>query len=417
MTETFHYLGGNLFAEDVALEKIATEVGTPCYVYSRKRLQENYAAFAAAVAVPNVKTGIYYAIKSNANVAVAATLVECGAGVDVTSGGELERALAAGTEPRNIIYSGVGKMRDEIATALKVGVRQLNVESIPELHAIAAVAAEMNVVAPVALRVNPDVVARTYKKTSTGELSTKFGIPFSQLDEAMHLTGTSPALRFSGFQVHIGSHVYDYEPFRDAFQQVAKLVREWRARGVVVDHLDLGGGVSIPYDDHGLPPLSDYGAIVRETLGDIGCELSFEPGRRLVGDAGVLLSRVIYDKPSVGKHFLIIDAGMNDLVRPAMYGARHGIKPLKENTGDAGLVDVVGPICETADLFGEDYRLLGIEAGSLMAIMQAGAYSSAMASTYNGRALVPEVMVSGSSTRIVRRRITVQEQIGWEAKS
>jgi len=414
MTSAFTYRNGLLHAENVSLEAIATEVGTPFYVYSTAQLKANYKAFADAFAGQNVL--ICYAVKANVNLAVIQTLASCGAGADVTSVGELERALAAGIRPEKIIYSGVGKRRDEIEKALLTGVHQFNVESLPELKLIDQVAAELKRKAPVAIRINPNVAARTYKQTSTGELTTKFGIGLAQLDEAMKLATGSPNLNFTGFQVHIGSHVYDYEPFRDAFLKLAELVRTWRAKGFKIMHLDLGGGVGIPYDGQSLPPFSDYASIVLETVGNLGCAISFEPGRRLVGDAGVLVSKVIYDKQSIAKRFLILDAGMNDLVRPAMYGARHSIIPVREGRDvETPLADVVGPVCETSDLFGEDYRLPGVTAGDLVALLQAGAYSSAMSSMYNGRPYIPEVLVSDSKYALVRRRILVAEQMEWES--
>jgi diaminopimelate decarboxylase len=265
-----------------------------------------------------------------------------------------------------------------------------------------------------ALRVNPDVAANTHHKIATGELGTKFGIDASQLGEAMELTKTLPALDFKGFLVHIGSHLSDYDDFCQAYGKLADMVRHWRAQGYAITRLDLGGGVGIPYDGQTQAPFAHYAQIVHETFGDMGCELAFEPGRRLVGDAGILVSTVVYDKRGASKRFLILDAGMNDLIRPAMYEARHSILPLKENTGQAEAAAVVGPVCETSDLFGEDYLLPGVGAGDLVGIMQAGAYGAAMASTYNGRALIPELLVDGDQFRLIRRRITVAEQIAWE---
>ncbi len=414
MTNVFAYQNGSLAVEQVSLERIAAEVGTPCYVYSTERLRQNYADFIGGF--QGMNAAVYYAIKANPNLAVTRALVDCGAGVDITSVGEMERALRAGVSPTKILYSGVGKRRDEIEAALNAGIRQINVESLPELHLIEQVTAELGKRAPVTLRINPNVAARTYKQNSTGELGTKFGIDLAQLDGVMEIVAKLSHIDFKGFQVHIGSHVFDFEPFREAFQKLADLTRFWRTKGFAIDRLDLGGGITIPYDSQTLAPFSDYVAIVRETVGDLGCELAFEPGRRLVGDAGILLSRVTFDKQGLSKRFLILDAGMNDLIRPAMYGARHTILPVKENhAADAPLADVVGPVCETSDLFGEDYRLPGVGQGDLVAILQAGAYGSAMSSNYNGRALIPEVMVSGGQFAIVRRRITVAEQLGWEA--
>ncbi|MDP9128691.1 MAG: diaminopimelate decarboxylase [Pseudomonadota bacterium] len=418
MTSAFVYRAGSLCAEEVPLEAIAADVGTPCYVYSHAQLKANYKAFATAFegAFAGQSPMICYAVKANTNQAVIRTLADCGAGADVTSVGEMERALAAGISPGKIIYSGVGKRRDEIMAALLAGVHQLNVESIVELHLISQVAVGLKKTAPLAIRINPDVTARTYKQTSTGELTTKFGIGLAQLEDAMKLATSLPFLEFRGFQVHIGSHVHDYEPFREAFVKLAEIVKYWRGKGVRVQHLDLGGGVGIPYDGQTLAPFAEYAAIVRQTLGDSGCEISFEPGRRLVGDAGVLVSRVTYDKQGIGKRFLILDAGMNDLIRPAMYGARHSILPLRENADrmEVSLADVVGPVCETSDLFGEDYSLPGVSAGDCLAILQAGAYGSAMSSTYNGRPLLPEIMVAGHDYAVVRRRISVDEQMSWE---
>ncbi len=408
----FTYRGGTLCADNVALSAIAEQVGTPCYVYSAKRLRENYQNFCAPLA--SLSPLICYAVKACPNIAVIRTLAECGAGADVTSAGELERALAAGIKPEKIIFSGVGKTRDEIAAALKANIHQINVESISELRVISEVAHSLNITAPIALRVNPDVVANTHHKIATGEMGTKFGIDSTQLPEAMSLTRSLPALDLKGFHVHIGSHLFDYENFRDAYTKLADMVRYWREQGFDLTRLDLGGGVGITYDGQTQAPFADYASVVLGTVGNLGCAIAFEPGRFLVGDAGVLIARVVHDKQGEQKRFLIIDAGMNDLVRPAMYDARHSIMPVKENTTEAKAADVVGPVCETSDMFGEDYLLSGVGSGDLVAIMQAGAYAAAMASTYNGRALVPEVLVDGGSFRIIRRRISVKEQMEWE---
>jgi diaminopimelate decarboxylase len=415
MIKMYNYTSGLLAVEGVRLDQIAAEVGTPCYVYSTARLKHNYAEFAAVF--KGLNTTIYYANKANPNQAVTHTLIGCGAGVDITSVGELERALHAGASPDRIIYSGVGKTRDEIETTLIKGIHQINVESVPELKVINEVAGLVNKRAPITLRINPNIAARTYKKTSTAELGTKFGIDLVQLDEVMGIIKTLPHIDFKGFQVHIGSHVYDYEPYREAYTKMAELTRIWRAKGFTVERLDLGGGITIPYDGQKAASFDDYAAIVRETVGSLDCELAFEPGRRLVGDAGLLLARVIYDKQGQSKRFLILDAGMNDLIRPAMYGARHSIIPVREN-GDltAPLADVVGPVCETSDLFGEDYRLPGVGQGDLVAILQAGAYGCSMSSNYNGRPLIPEVLVHGEQFAVVRRRIAVSEQIAWESR-
>ncbi|MDD5587005.1 MAG: diaminopimelate decarboxylase [Alphaproteobacteria bacterium] len=409
----FDYRNDVLCAEAVPLTRIAAEVGTPFYCYSTQQLQQNYRDFAGPFA--GMKTSIYYAIKANANLAVMRALAACGAGADVTSAGELERALQAGVRPEKIVFNGVGKTRDEITAALLARIYQINAESIPELHLISRTAASLEKTAPVGLRINPDVDARTHKKTSTGHKETKFGIELDHLDEALRLASSLPGLELKGLMIHVGSHVHDYEPFREAYQKLADIVRGCRARGMNIDRVDLGGGVGIPYDGQTLAPFEDYAAIVRDVIRPLGCEVMFEPGRRLVGDAGILVGRAIHIKEGTCKKFLIIDAAMNDLVRPAMYGARHGLLPVAKKNGAAvSPVAVVGPICETSDLFGENYLLPPMETDDLVAILQAGAYGSAMASTYNGRALVPEVLVSGAQYAIIRRRLSVAEQIGWE---
>ncbi|MDX2028422.1 MAG: diaminopimelate decarboxylase [Alphaproteobacteria bacterium] len=409
----FSYRGGALSAESVSLEALAAEVGTPFYVYSTAQLQANYKNFADAFA--GEKPLICYAVKANANQAVIQTLAACGAGADITSIGEMERALAAGVHPEKIVFSGVGKDRNEITAALIAGLHQLNVESIPELRLISQVAVELGRTAPVALRVNPDVAAGTWDKTATGHKESKFGIEPAQLDEAVKLATTLPDLAFKGFAMHIGSNVSDHGPFRIAFERLARLVQDWRTCGVTIERLDLGGGLNIPYRGEKVASLADYAKLVRDILGPLNCKLAFEPGRLLVGTAGMLVSRVTHAKKAVTKNFLIIDAGMNDLVRPAMYGARHGIQPVRESSASRLTWDVVGPVCETADLFGEAYELPDLAAGDLVAIAFAGAYGSAMASAYNGRALIPEIMVSGGDYAVVRRRISVAEQMGWEA--
>jgi diaminopimelate decarboxylase len=408
----FTYRHGTLCADNIPLTEIAEKIGTPFYAYSQKRIEQNYQTFFKALA--DLKPLICYAVKTNPNISVIRSLRASGAGADVTSAGELQRALKAGISPQKIIFSGVGKTRGEITTALKAKIFQINAESIPEIHVISSVAKQLGVSAPLALRVNPNVAARTYRKTSTGEMGTKFGIDSVQLEEAMALTKSLTGLDFKGFQIHVGSHVFDYEPFREAFEKLVDMVHSWREKGYVITRLDLGGGVTIPYDGQTQAPFSDYAQIVRETVGTLGCELAFEPGRFLVGDAGILVARVIYDKQGASKRFLILDAGMNDLIRPAMYEARHSIIAVKESNAEASAADVVGPICETSDLFGEDYLLPGVAQDDLVAILQAGAYGAAMSSNYNGRALIPEVLVTEKEFHLIRRRVTVEEQMLWE---
>ncbi len=410
----FPYVKGSMRVEDVDVNDIVEAVGTPFYCYSARRLRDNYHAFAKAM--EGLDATVCYAVKANMNRAVIKTLADCGAGADVTSVGELERALGGGVPANRIVYSGVGKRREEIAAALEAGIDKLNAESLPELYSISQVAAELGITAGICLRVNPDVDAKTHKKTSTGHKESKFGIDMEQLDEAIKLASTLPWLQFRGLMVHVGSHVYDYEPFRLAYSKLADMVRDLRGKGFKIDRLDLGGGVGIAYDGQQIAPFADYAAIVRETVGGLGCALVFEPGRRLVGDAGILVSRVVYCKKTPSKNFLIIDAGMNDLIRPAMYEARHSIRSVRQATGELASYDVVGPVCETGDMFGENFHLPTMQSGDLIAIMQAGAYGSAMASAYNGRPLPPEILVDGASFKVVRRRVTVAEQITWETQ-
>ncbi len=415
-SSSFVYQNGVFCAEATPLSKLAEEVGTPFYCYSTEQLRQNYRAFAEPFA--KMKATIHYANKANANLAVSRALAHCGAGADVTSAGELERALMADVSPDKIVFSGVGKTHNDVMAALLADICQINAESLPEIAMISRVAAAQGKTASLGLRINPDVNAGTYQQTSTGHKETKFGIDKSQLDEAVRLATTLPGLNLKGFTVHVGSHVYDYEPFRLAFQMLADAVRHYRSKGVPIDRVDLGGGVTIPYDGKTLPPFAGYAAIVHEVIAPLNCEISFEPGRRLVGDAGILISRVTFVKETPYKKFLILDAGMNDLVRPAMYGARHTILPVlepKSAVKTAETVAVVGPICETSDMFGEDYSLGGVREGDLVAILQAGAYGAAMSGNYNGRALIPEVLVSKDNYAIVRRRIAVAEQIAWEA--
>lgn len=416
MTKSVYaYRNGVLCAEALPLAEIAEEVDTPFYCVSAKQLQRNYRLFVKPFA--DLNATVHYAVKANANLAVIRILAECGAGADITSVGELERALAGGVLPEKIVFSGVGKTRDDIAAALLGGILQINAESLSELRLIDQVAGALGRQAPVSLRLNLDVDAKTHAKISTGHKGVKFGIGLDQLGEALAFLLASPHCAFKGLTLHVGSMLKDYEPFRLAYQRLADVVGLLRAQGIEVERLDLGGGVGIPYDGQALAPFADYAAIVRSIFGSLGCALSFEPGRKLVGDAAVLVTRIVHVKETEGKTFVIVDAGMNDLVRPAMYGARHEILSVRENRdGGAAPFSVVGPVCETSDSFGDHFMLPDqLKAGDLLAIMQAGAYASAMSSTYNGRPLIPEILVSGARHAVIRRRIPVAEQMGWEA--
>lgn len=413
----FSYRNGLLHAEEVPLDLIAAQAGTPAYVYSTATLERHYRVFDAALdGMPHL---ICFAVKANANLSVLATLARLGAGADVVSGGELKRALQAGIPPARIVFSGVGKTADEMARALAAGIHQFNVESEPELVSLAAIAAAQGRRAPVALRINPDIDARTHAKISTGRAETKFGIPWERAREAYRLAASLPAIEVVGIDVHIGSQLTDLEPFREAFSRVAALVAELRADGHGITRLDLGGGLGIPYlAEQPAPPAPDaYGAVVREVAAPLGCEIITEPGRLIAGNAGVLLARVLYLKEGAGgRRYLVIDAGMNDLLRPAIYDARHRIEPVRQAAADAPrtTVDVVGPVCESSDVFARDCVLPGLAPGDLVVLRSAGAYGAVMASTYNGRDLVPEILVRGDAFAIVRRRLGIDDMLAFE---
>jgi diaminopimelate decarboxylase len=410
----FLYRGGALHAEDVPLSEIAEAVGTPAYVYSAATLLRHYRLFDAALdPLPHL---VCYAVKAASNVAILRLLGEAGAGMDVVSEGEYRRARAAGVPGERIVFSGVGKTRAEMAHALREGVRQINLESENEMRALSEVAVSLGREVPVTLRVNPDVDARTHEKIATGKAENKFGVPIA---EAMRVYGEMralPGLRVIGADVHIGSQLTDLEPFREAYAKVAGLVRALRAEGHAIERLDLGGGLGIPYARSNLaPPVpEEYGRVVKETVGDLGCEIEIEPGRLIAGNAGVLLSRVVYLKRGQGRGFLILDAAMNDLVRPAMYGAHHDIVPLAEPApGAAGEAwDVVGPVCETGDTFARAREMPPLAEGEVVAFRSAGAYGAVMASEYNSRPLVPEVLVQGDRWAVIRPRPSFDEMIG-----
>lgn len=410
----FSYIGGRLHAEEVPVEEIAAAVGTPFYVYSTATLERHYRVFEEALA--GLDFLIAYSLKANANQAVIATLARLGAGADVVSGGELARALVAGIPAERIIFSGVGKTAEEMRAGLGVGIRQFNVESEPELMLLAEVAREMGKVAPITVRVNPDVDARTHAKIATGKAENKFGVPIARAREVYAEAGRLSGVEVVGIDVHIGSQLTELAPFEAAFTKVAALAEALRADGHDIRRLDLGGGLGIPYRrSNEAPPLPfDYGALVKRTVGHLGCEIAIEPGRLIAGNAGLLVARVLYVKHGEGRDFLIVDAGMNDLIRPAMYDAWHDIVPVAEPAPDAPVapVDVVGPVCETADTFARGRPLPCLGAGALVAFRSAGAYGAAMASEYNARPLVPEVLVRGGEFALVRPRPTYAEMIG-----
>jgi len=411
----FAYRGGILHAEDVPLPAIAEAVDTPCYVYSSAILRDRYRAYDKALGPLGVR--ICYALKASSNQAILRLFAEEGAGMDVVSDGEMRRALAAGVAPDRIVFSGVGKTREELVAALTENLAQINVESREELALLNDVAGALGRRAPVALRINPDVDARTHVKITTGLRENKFGIDIDHAAEVYRQAAELPNIAPQGLAVHLGSQLLDLAPYRDAYRKLADLVRALRADGLTVDNLDLGGGIGISYRAGETPPdLQAYADIVREILTPLGCHMMVEPGRSLVGDAGILLSRVIYRKHGLSRDFLIVDAAMNDLVRPAMYDAWHEILPIAEPAPDAepSAVDIVGPVCESGDTFAKERAVPPLTDGDLLAFSQAGAYSAVMASTYNSRPLVPEVLVQDSAFAIVRKRPTFEEMIALE---
>ena len=407
----FLYKDGHLHAEDVALRDIAAAVGTPFYCYSTATLTRHYQLFTQALSpMPHL---VCFAIKSLSNVAVLKVLGDLGAGMDVVSGGEYLRARAAGVSGDKIVFSGVGKTREEMALALKGGVRQFNVESEPEMRALSEVALSLGKVAPITIRVNPDVDAKTHEKIATGKKENKFGIPISRASAVYAEAAQLKGLRVVGIDVHIGSQLTDLAPFAEAYQKVADLTVLLRAQGHSIERLDLGGGLGIPYvRGNEAPPLpADYGALIQRTLGHLGCEIEIEPGRLISGNAGVLVSRVIYVKSGEERDFLIVDAAMNDLLRPSMYGAHHDIDPVVQPplAHDRAEYDVVGPVCETGDTFAKARALPQMAEGDLVALRSAGAYGAVMASEYNTRPLIPEVLVQGDQFAVIRARPSFDE--------
>lgn len=409
----FLYRDGALYAEDVPVAEIAATVGTPFYLYSTATLLRHYRLFDEAL--KGTEHLVCYAMKAAGNQAIIKTLAEAGAGMDVVSEGEYRRARAAGVPGDKIVFSGVGKTAQEMRTALLGGIRQFNVESEPEMLLLDQVAQSLGIVAPITVRVNPDVDAQTHAKIATGKSENKFGIPIARAREVYAQAAALPGLQVVGIDVHIGSQLTRLEPFRQAYQKVAELTAALRADGHDIRRLDLGGGLGIPYTrSNEAPPLpTEYGQLIKEVLGDLGCEIEIEPGRLIAGNAGILVSSVIYVKAGEGRDFLILDAAMNDLIRPAMYEAWHDIVPLVEPA--AGVeqrpYDIVGPVCETSDTFARDRMMPPLAAGDLVAFRSAGAYGAVMASEYNARPLVPEVLVKGDQFAVIRRRPTFDELI------
>jgi diaminopimelate decarboxylase len=402
----FQYRQGRLFAEDVDLVALADQVGTPFYCYSSATLERHYRVFASAFPKDAL---VAFSVKALGNLAVLKTLAKLGAGADVVSGGEMRKALAAGIPASRIVFSGVGKTKAEMKLGLEAGIYQFNVESEPELEALSEVAHALGKTAPITIRVNPDVDAKTHAKITTGTSETKFGIPWARARDAYTLAAKLPNIEIKGVDLHIGSQIIDLAPFEAAFTRAVELARALRADGHKITRLDLGGGLGVPYRRDNEPPPDPvaYGAMVQRVTRDLGAQLILEPGRLIAANAGILVSRVIYVKRGLSKSFLIIDAGMNDLIRPAMYEAHHDIVPVTEPSAATPRTryDIVGPICETSDLFASDRDLPSLQAGDLVAILTAGAYGAVMSSAYNARPPAPEVLVKGEQWSVVRPRL------------
>jgi diaminopimelate decarboxylase len=412
----FAYRDGVLHAEDVDLIALADAVGTPFYCYSTATLERHYRVFAEAFA--DVDALVCYAMKANSNQAVIATLARLGAGADVVSGGELLRARAAGISPKKIMFSGVGKTADELALAVEQDILCVNVESEAELELLAAIATNKNRRADVSIRVNPDIDAKTHAKISTGKSENKFGIPISQARAVYARAAKLDGIRIVGVDMHIGSQITDLEPFQDAFALLTHFVETLRGDGHHIEHVDLGGGLGIPYreDDEPPPNPAAYAAMVKRATRGLNCRLIFEPGRLIVGNAGILLTRVLYVKRGEAKTFVIVDAGMNDLVRPTLYEAFHDIWPVRQAPADGARIfaDVVGPVCESGDFLALNRSLALPQPGELLAVMSAGAYGAVQASTYNSRPLIPEVLVRHSEWTVVRPRPSAEELIALD---
>jgi len=409
----FLYKDGILHAEDVSLTDIAHAVGTPFYVYSAATFRRHFRLFDEAL--HGMDHLICYAMKANGNLAILKLMGDLGAGIDVVSGGEYAKARAAGIPGERIVFSGIGKTREEMALALTGGIRQFNVESEPELLVLNEVACSLGKTAPITIRINPDVDAKTHAKIATGKSENKFGIPIAKARLVYAEAAALPGIDVVGIDVHIGSQLTDLEPFEAAFTKVANLTELLRKDGHTIKRLDLGGGLGIPYErSNSAPPLPlEYGDVIRRTVGHLGCEIEIEPGRLIAGNAGLMVSSVIYLKHGEGRDFLILDAAMNDLIRPAMYEAHHDIVPVHEPTPgiEPHPIDIVGPVCETGDTFAKQRNMPPLAAGDLVAFRSAGAYGAVMASEYNARPLIPEVLVDGDQFAVIRPRPSFDEMI------
>ncbi|RHW77417.1 diaminopimelate decarboxylase [Colwellia sp. RSH04] len=398
----FPYINSHMFTEQVAIKEIAKQVGTPFYCYSQNAIEENYLSYQQAFAKQDAL--ICYAVKANGNQAVLTTLAKLGSGADVVSVGEIKRALSAGIPAQKIVYSGVAKSESEIEFALDQGIFQFNVESEPELELISQVASRLNTTAAIAFRINPDVCAQTHEKISTGKAENKFGVPISKARLAYKRAASLPAIKVQGVDVHIGSQLTQLAPFSEAFDRVAELVTQLKADGHDITVVDIGGGLGIDYQGEQVPTKAEYAQVVSDALAHLTCQIVIEPGRSLLGDAGILVSSVVFVKHGEEREFLMLDAGMNDLLRPSLYDAYHDILAVNNSQTEQQKYDIVGPVCETGDTFAKSREVNRSKAGDLIAIMSCGAYGAVMASNYNARLTVPEVLVSKNNFAVIRKR-------------
>jgi diaminopimelate decarboxylase len=403
----FERRDGVLFAEDVALERIASEVGTPTYVYSRATIERHFRVFDDAWSGQDHL--VCYAVKASSNLAILSLLAKMGSGFDIVSVGELERVIHAGGDPGKVVFSGVGKRPDEVRRALEAGILSLNIESAAELEMVAEVAAGMGVRAPVSMRINPDVDAGTHPYISTGLSSDKFGIPWTEAIQAYETASASPSIEVMGLDCHIGSQLADAAPVVAALDRLLELVDELAERGIAIRHLDVGGGLGITYEDETPPTPASYARSLRERLAGRNLTVILEPGRVILGNAGILLTRVQLCKRNGDKRFVVVDAAMNDLLRPTLYGAYHRIVTVAQPSESTEVVDVVGPVCESGDFLARDRELPRVVAGDLLAVRSAGAYGFAMASNYNSRPRPAEVLVDGDVAHVIRARETLED--------
>ncbi len=409
----FNYKKGGLYAENVPLAEIADAVGTPFYCYSSATLERHYAVFSESLAP--LDRLVCYAVKANSNIAVIKILAKLGAGADVVSEGEIRRALAAGVPAKKIVFSGVGKTAAEMGFALKTGIYQFNVESEPELFALNEVAESLGKKAPIAFRVNPDIDSGSHKKISTGRKEDKFGIAFADVQNIYDKAKKLKNIEVKGISTHIGSQIMDIAPFARAFAKIRELAEELKAHGTNIERIDLGGGLGIPYYGSDNPPSPrDYADVVKKVMHGLDCKFIFEPGRLIAGNSGILVSKLVYVKNSGGRIFYILDAGMNDLIRPSFYDAYHEIISVKKSTAKKQLVDIVGPVCETGDVFAIQREMPAMKPGDLVAFRSAGAYGATMSSTYNSRPLIPEILVQGGKFAVIRKKLTYDEILASE---